>query len=123
MNLSALLAAFTNDPEVKIVAALILLDLILGVSAGVKVGTFRLGWLADFLRNDVLGKVVPFFAIWAAVRVGGDLEIAGYGMIEEGVSAAVILALGASVLNSLRDLGLGGLPDALAGSDTPPPQP
>jgi hypothetical protein len=123
MSLSGLLNAFTADETVQVVAALILLDFALGVSAGVKAKTFRLGWLADFLRNDVLGKVVPYFAVWAAVRIGGDLELAGYGMIEEGVGAAVVLALGASVLNSLRDLGLGGLPDTVAGTDTPPPQP
>ena len=122
--MNELLREFSDDPGVRLVAALILLDIVLGVSAAVKAKTFRLGWLADFLRADVLGKVVPFFAVWGAVRVGGDIEIGGYGMIEEGVNAAVVLALGASVLNSLRDLGLAkGLGDTVAGSDTPPPQP
>jgi hypothetical protein len=124
MNLSELIRAFTADQTVQLVAALIALDFVMGVSAGVKAKTFRLGWLADFLRNDVLGKVVPYFAVWGAVRIGGDFELAGFGMIEETVGAAVVLALGASVLNSLRDLGfLGSAPDAVAGSDTPPPVP
>lgn len=118
-----LLREFADDPTVRLVAALILLDFVLGVAAAVKARTFRVGWLSDFLRADVLAKVVPYFAVWGAVRVSGDLELAGYGLIEEGVGAAVVLALGASVLNSLRDLGLHSAPDAVAGSDEPPPQP
>ena len=121
-----LLREFADDPTVRLVAALILIDFVLGVAASVKVGTFRLGWLSDFLRADVLGKVVPYFAVWGAVRVSGDIEIGGYGAIEEVVGAAVVLALSASALNSLRDLDI--LPSALskdeiAGSDVPPPQP
>ncbi len=120
-----LLREFADDPTVRLVAGLILIDFVLGVSAGVKAKSFRLGWISDFLRNDVLGKCVPYFAVWAAVRVSGDFEILGYGAIEETVGLAVVLSLGASALNSLRDLGLAkdSLPDELAGSDTPPPQP
>ena len=124
MNFSELISAFTADETVQLVAALIVVDFVLGVSAGVKANTFRMGWLADFLRNDVLGKVVPYFAVWGAVRIGGDFELAGFGAIEEVTGAAVVLALGASVLNSLRDLGIATqAPDAIAGSDTPPPLP
>lgn len=122
--MQALIDAFTADKTVQLVGALIFLDFILGVSAGVMAGSFRFGWIADFLRADVMAKVVPYFAVWAAVRIGGDFELAGFGMIEEGVGAAVVLALGASVLHSLRDLGLlGQAPDEIAGSDSPPPQP
>ena len=123
--MNALIREFADDPTVRLVGALILLDFVLGMAAGVKVGTFRLGWISDFLRADVLGKVVPYFAVWAAVRVSGDIEIAGYGMIEEVVGAAVVLALGASVLNSLRDLSIlpDSTPDEVAGSDNPPPVP
>jgi len=121
---SDLLRHFGDDPTVRVVAGLILLDFLLGVSAGVKARTFRLGWIADFLRNDVMGKVIPYFGVWAVVRLSGDFEVAGFGLIEEGVGGAVALALGASCLNSLRDLGLAkNFPDEIAGSDIPPPQP
>lgn len=124
MNLSQLIDLFANDTTVKTVAVLVFLDLVFGVSAGVKAGTFRFGWISDFLRNDVLGKVVPYFAVWTAVRVGGDLEIAGYGAIEEVVGGFVVVSLGASVLNSLRDLGIAkSMSDTIAGSDAPPPAP
>lgn len=122
--MTILLRDFADDPTVRIVAALILLDFVIGIAAAVNARSFRLGWLSDFLRADVLGKVVPYFAVWAAVRVSGDFELAGFGLIEEGVGATVMLALGASVLNSLRDLGLASAaPDVIAGSDVPPPQP
>lgn len=121
----ALLREFADDPTVRLVAALIVIDFVLGVAAGVKAKTFRLGWVSDFLRADVLGKVVPYFAVWGAVRVSGDIELAGYGMIEEVVGAAVVLALSASALNSLRDLNIlpASAPDVVAGDATPPPQP
>lgn len=121
----ALLREFADDPTVRLVAALILVDFVLGVAAGLKAKTFRLGWLSDFLRSDVLGKVVPYFAVWGAVRVSGDIELAGHGAIEEIVGLAVIAAVSASILNSLRDLSLlpASTPDEVAGSDTPPPVP
>ena len=81
MALQNLIDAFASDETVQVVAALIVVDFVLGVSAGVKAGAFRFGWVADFLRNDVLGKVVPYFAVWAAVRIGGDFEVAGFGAI------------------------------------------
>jgi len=123
--MNALIREFADDSGVRLIAALILLDLVLGVAAAVNsgpgLGSFRLVWLTDFLRADVLGKVVPYFAVWAAVRLAGDIEISGLGLIEEGVGGAVVLALGASVLNSIRDLGLGKkMPNAIAGPDQPP---
>lgn len=119
-----LIRSFANDETVQLIAALVGLDFVLGVTAALVARTFRLGWLDDFLRRDVLQKAVPYFAVWAAVRLGGDIEIAGFGAIEEGVGGTVIAALAASCLNSLRDLGvLRGAPDAVAGSAEPPPAP
>lgn len=106
MNLSSLLGEFTADQGVQLAAALVALDVVLGVAAALKARTFRFVVLADFLRNDVLGKLLPYFAVWAAVRVGGDWQVAGLGAIETVTNAAVIAALAASVLNSLSELGL-----------------
>jgi hypothetical protein len=121
--MNTLIREFGNDPGVILASVLVALDFVLGVCAALAAGTFRFGWLADFLRRDVLQKLVPLFAVWAAVRVGGDVEIAGVGAIEETVTGTVMLALGGSILNSLRDLGLLRAPDAVAGSDNPPPTP
>lgn len=115
-----LLRQFANDEMVILIAILVGLDLLLGVAAAVRndAQSFRLSYLTDFLRNDVLGKLVPYYAIWAAVNLGGDFEIAGIPAIEDGVGALVIAALAGSVLNSLRDMGLWQkAPDEMAGPD------
>jgi hypothetical protein len=113
-----LLNQFMEDPSVIALAVLIALDLVLGVAAALKVGTFRLSFVADILRNDVLGKLVPFYAVWAAVHVAGDVALGDFGVIEETAGALAIAAVGGSVLNSLRDLGLAqGLGDTVAGGD------
>ena len=123
--MNALIEAFANDPGVRLAAVLVALDFVLGVAAAVKAHMFRIGWLADFLRADVLGKLLPYFAVWAAVRLGGDVELGGIGAIEETINGALVLAVGASILNSLRDLGAlpASTPDAVAGPDEPPPVP
>lgn len=127
--LNALLNAFTADPTVKVILILIPLDLALGVLAAFKLGTFRLSYVADFLRNDVLGKAIPYFALWAALHVTDwdfTLISGNFDVIEEAAGALAILALSGSLFKSLADLGLGGAPpakkdqtlgSALAGAD------
>ena len=125
MTLAQLLDLFAGDPGVRAASILVALDFVLGVAAALHAGTFRFGWLADFLRRDVLAKLVPYFGVWAAVRIAGDVELAGIGVIEETVLATVLLALSGSILNSLRDLGVlkASTSNAVAGSDDPPPAP
>jgi len=113
-----LINQFADDPTVIALAVLVALDLVLGVAAAVKNGVFRLSYVADVLRNDVLGKVIPYYAVWAAVHVSGDVMLGDFGVVEETAGALAVAAIGGSVLNSLRDLGLfTSTPDALAGPD------
>lgn len=115
-----LVKQFANDEMVILIAALVALDLVLGVSAALKNPdqAFRLSYVTDFLRNDILGKMVPYYAVWVAVNLGGDFELAGIPLIEDSVGALVVAALGASVLNSLRDMGIWkSAPDEVAGPD------
>jgi len=127
---SGIIDAFIDDPTVRLIGILVVLDLLLGVSAAVKLGAFRLSYLADVFRNDVMGKVVPYYALWATLHVTGvDWSISGLDVIEESTGGVVIAALLGSVLNSLRDLRLPGVKntsDAIAGPDpaapgSPPP--
>jgi hypothetical protein len=55
------------------------------------------------------------------VHVTGDIDLGDFGLIEESVGALAIAAVGASVLNSLRELGLSRLPDAVAADDPTTP--
>jgi hypothetical protein len=124
-----LLRQFGDDPTVLGIAGLVVLDFVFGVSAAFKTDTFRLSYFADFMRSDVLGKLVPYCGLWLVLHVTGDINIGGFDAIEETIAVAIGIALGGSILNSARDLGFlpTSTPDELAGSDpsapAPPPSP
>lgn len=104
---SGVLNAFVDDPTVRVIGVLVALDFVLGVLAAFYTRTFRLSFIADVFRNDVLGKVLPYYTLWAALHISGiDWSIGGFDVIEEAAGATVIAALVGSVLNSLRDFGL-----------------
>lgn len=121
------LRAFAHDEKVQILLLLLLiLDLPLGILASLRVGNFRLSYIADFLRNDVLFKVVPYFFVYAASIVAGNTDILvpgfDFGFIAGGAYAFVIAGLVGSILSSLKTLGfLNGLTDKLAGSENAAP--
>ena len=55
MQLSDYLNVFVHDQKLKAVLVLIVLDLVLGIAASVKGSEFNLSFVANFLRDDVLG--------------------------------------------------------------------
>lgn len=116
-----LLRDFGNDPTVIAIAALVALDVVLGVSAALanKQQKFQFSYIADFLKADVLGKLVPYAGLWIVLHLTGDIELGGIEAVEEGVGVFIIASVSASVLNSLRDLGIlpSNTPDAIAGND------
>ena len=120
-----LLRQFGNDSTVLMLAGLVALDFIFGLSSAVKLGVFRLSYVADFMRNDVLGKLVPYAGLWFVLHLAGDFQIAGFGAIEETIALAIGGALGGSILNSARDLKLISetTPDEIAGADPVAPDP
>ena len=113
--------SFFEDARVQTLLVLIALDIGLGVIAALKIGNFRLSFIGDFARNDLLGKVAPFAIIYAGYKYAGsvDLVIPGVDMevIMDGVWALVLAALVGSLLSSLKDLGLSQLPEEVAGPD------
>lgn len=118
--------AFFNDERVQVVLLLVAIDLLLGVIVALKKGDFRLSFVADFARNDILGKVAPFAVLYAGYKYAGsaDIVIPGFDL-EVAMNAAwvvVLAALVGSLLGSVKDLGLQQLPAPLAGDDpaTPP---
>lgn len=126
MTISGFANAFFNDTRVQIMLLLIALDLVLGVAASLKNGDFRLSFVADFARNDILGKVVPFAALYAGYKFasGADIVIPGLDMqvVTDAAWAVVLAALGGSLLGSLKDFGL-SLPNSVAGPDPSTPAP
>lgn len=118
--------AFFDDTRVQTLLVLVALDLALGVVASIYKKDFRLSYVADFARNDLLGKVVPFAFIYAAYKYAAnvDLVIPGLDMevVMNGVWVIVLAALVGSMLHSLKEFGLSALPEPLAGPDPASPE-
>jgi hypothetical protein len=124
------LEQFLDDPTVIGLGVLVGLDILLGITAAFYTRTFRLVLIGDFLRADVLGKLVPYYGVWWALHVGGDVMLGEFGIVEEVTGGAAALAIGASILNSLKELKAPVAKDAsevIAADDpttpTPPPLP
>jgi hypothetical protein len=121
-----LIRAFANDPTVILLAVLLSLDFVLGVTESIVNNHFRLAFLSDYMRNDVLGKLIPYYAIWAALHVAGDFTIAGFEVIEETLGSTIALAFTASIFNSLAKLKLRDAQDVdiaadpIVGDERPP---
>lgn len=120
MTLQEVVQSFAQDDTLKAVAVLIVLDTLLGVTAAVRAGQFAFAKVVGFLRDDVLGKVVPWFGIYAAWKWAPSVEVLGVGLkeMQEAVFALVVVALLASLTSSLADLGL-NLPKSLARGESP----
>lgn len=122
--------AFFEDQRVQVMLLLVVLDLLLGVIAALvnKEQSFRLSYVADFARNDILGKVAPFAVLYAGYKyaANADIVIPGFDLeiVMNGAWVIVLASLVGSLLNSLRDLGLASqAPDEVAGDDPSSPTP
>jgi hypothetical protein len=125
--MQTLVHSFVTDKQFQTVAAVIVLDLVLGVAAAVKMGTFALSYVSNFARNDVLGKVFPFFVLHSFALVAGNTTIVIPGLdvskISDATFALVTAAMVGSIISSLTDFGL-PVPTALGrGGVTPPSTP
>jgi hypothetical protein len=124
VTIAQILHQFVTDKQTQTIVALIVVDLILGVAAALKLGTFRLAYLANFARNDVLGKVAPFLVISAAADVAGGVNIVIPGLdlknMATGMFVGISAAMVGSILSSLKDLTGAALPEAVAGHAPPP---
>lgn len=129
MTFGQLLSTFFHDDKVGIALLLVALDLILGILAAFKLGTFRLSYVADFLRNDVAFKLVPYFILYVAAIVAGQesflIDGLDIGLVAGGTYGVLVLAWTGSILGSLRQLGLAGgdlsVREVLAGAENAAP--
>ena len=122
--MSEALRAFALDDQLHLALVLIALDLVLGVGAAFKADTFRLSYFADFARQDILGKVFPWFVLFAAGYLAPGADIGGLSVedIADGVWVGVVAALVGSITSSLAVFGV-PLPAALGRGEKPPPGP
>lgn|SRR5574337_106837 len=126
--------SFFHDTRVQILFLLVALDIVLGVIAAIfakgKAGQFGLSFLADFGRNDLLGKLLPFAVVYAGYKYasGANIVIPGFDMqvAMDAMFALVLAALVGSLLGSLKQLNIpiaNQLPTSIAGSDPASPSP
>lgn len=115
MGIAQAISSFANNDQLKLVVILIFLDIVLGVAAAVHLGKFAFTKVTAFLKDDVLGKVVPWFAFFAASKFAPDADFGPFDLnqLQTAVWAGVLIALVASLTSSANDLGL-SLPTSLA---------
>lgn len=122
---AAFWTAFFDDSRTQTVLALVILDLLLGVLVSLKNKDFRLSYVADFARNDILGKVLPFAVIYAGYKYAANQDIVIPGLdlevVMNGAWVIVLAALVGSLLGSIKHFGLSALPDVIAGPDPSTP--
>jgi hypothetical protein len=124
MSFSALLHTFAHDDKIRALIVLIFADFVFGVGAALKVGNFRLSFVADLLKKDVLQKVVPYFVLYSIALVAGGYQIVvpgiDFGVVAGAAYVVLVAALASSVFASLKTLGVPiakVLPDHLAGPE------
>ncbi len=124
MTFPQVINPFAHDKQLQAVLVLIVLDLVLGIIAAVKLGQFAFSKVAAFLKDDVLGKVLPWFAVFAAAKFAPSVDVLGVDLnqVQTVFWGAVVIALGASLAASANDLGV-GLPKSLATGENEGPTP
>lgn len=115
MTIQDVAREFAHDKQLQAVLVLIVLDVVLGVVASVKMGAFSFSKIAAFLKDDVLGKVVPWFAVFATAKFAPSVDVLGIDLnqLQTVFWAAVVVALVASLTASAADLGV-SLPTSLS---------
>jgi hypothetical protein len=111
--------AFWNDGKVDVLIVLIAVDFLLGVIAALKSRTFRLAYIADFVRKDVVFKIGGYLVLYAASYFAGQADVVidglDMGVIAGAAFVVIVAAMVGSIFNSIKELGL-------APGDTPPPK-
>jgi hypothetical protein len=101
---------FFADDKLKIALVVVFLDFVAGVLAAFKLGTFRLSYVYDFARNDLLFKLVPWFFLYTGAFYAGHQNIVipgiDMGVVAGTAYAAMIAAWIGSILASLAQLGI-----------------
>ncbi len=105
------LHTFASDTKVHVALLLVLADFVLGVGSALKRGSFRLAYVADLLKNDILGKLLPYLGFYILALVAGGIKILpipglDFGFLAGSAYVVLVTAMTASILNSAKELGV-----------------
>jgi hypothetical protein len=110
MALQEAVRAFFQDDRLAWVLLLLALDFVLGAGGAVLTGKFRLSYVADFARNDLLGKVFPWFVLYLGYKYAPntDIVIPGFDLeiLMNAAWVALLAAMAGSILGSLKEFGV-----------------
>ena len=122
--------SFFVDDRLAWVLLLLSLDFVLGAGGAILAGKFRLSYIADFARNDLLGKVFPWFVLYLGYKYAPstDIIIPGFDLevLMNAAWVALAAALVGSILASLKEFKVPIVeqaPDEIAGPDPGTPTP
>jgi holin family protein len=115
MTYQQVFSEFAHDKQLYAVLILIVVDLVLGVGAAAYKNQFAFSKITGFLRDDVLGKVFPWFVLFAVAKFAPNADIVGidFNQIQTAAWALVLVALTASLTASLADFGI-AMPKVIA---------
>ena len=102
------LQTFAHDTKVHIALVLVVVDIVLGIAAALKLKAFTLSYVADFARNDFLYKLIPYYVIYVLALVAGGTDIVptvDFGILAGAFYAFIVAAWVGSILASLAVLG------------------
>ena len=127
MSLTSALAALAHDTRVLAVLAVVALDFVLGIVASLDkpavAGKFTLAKVANFAKDDLLGKLVPwglFYVLWKLSPAGGTKDL--LSGVETAIYGVAMAAWLGSVATSLGQLGFNvPIPKLSLGSEHTPP--
>lgn len=87
--------------QIKLVVALIAIDVVLGIISAASKKEFRLGKIAGFMVKPVLGYVFGLTVLDSVAKALPSLT-----MVVQAAFVLIVLALVGSILNNLGKLGL-----------------
>lgn len=122
-SFGATLRAFALEQQTRTIIAAILVDVVTGVIAALRLGVFDTARLAQFMRSNVLPYLLGYMLFWF---------LAFYGLIDllpvvmtNGIASlgygAVMASLTVSILDNLKRASAGSTPPADAISGNLPP--
>jgi hypothetical protein len=111
LDILGIIKSIYDQPEVKVLVALMVANLILGIFASLKCGDFKFTRLADWLWKRVVPLLVGYGVAAFLATTSPD-----FAYLKPAAYATVTLAMIGYVLSNLKDFGI-NLPEQIAGKE------